>query len=83
MTELKFTGVVENNLYLYKDKNGKKHWLKHAKELITTAPPPAKEAIEIDNMQKKLEKQKRESDYHKRRYQLMKEGKWKGSMPKD
>lgn len=78
--EWKFTGKVKNGKYLYFNGRGTK-WLDHGAENITEKTPPAKEYIPTSEELKAI-KQKKESDYHKQRYQLMKKGEWKGHMPK-
>ena len=78
---LKFTGEIRNNKYAYKsEKTGKIHWLEHVVEDVTSQ----KIGTEIDPMTFGVPpeevRKKQESDYHKRRYQMIKDGTWTGSM---
>jgi hypothetical protein len=81
----RYTGKqTPEGLYIYKCNCGKEFHLQHGDEMITTAPPPAKipeDDPEWVKQQEKIKQKKQESDYHKRRYELIKAGKWTGTMP--
>jgi len=72
-----YTGnTIVGKGYEYKCKCGKTIWLEHGEEAITEAPPEAKLEEE-----QQVDPKKRSSDYHKRRYQMIKKGVWMGHMP--
>ena len=76
-----YTGTKVEGRYLYVNENGTQRLLEHAPEAITEASPEAKE-WQLTPEEKKAEKSTQQSNYHKRRYQLIKSGEWTGHMPK-
>jgi hypothetical protein len=77
----------EGSSYRYKcAKCGEELLLGHADESIRNQPtPPGIEEMEVSTAAKSYasvdtDKKKKQSDYHKRRYQLMKHGQWTGSL---
>jgi len=80
MTDWKFTGNVKDGKYEYTNGRNTK-WLEHGEESITGPTPKAKEFTLSSDEKKSLTK-KNQSDYHKRRYQMIRKGNWGGHMPK-
>jgi hypothetical protein len=78
-----YTGEIRDGQYVYKCKLcGKEFLLDHGEEAITAQPtiPKIVDDIEDKEWAPKERTNKTQSDYHTRRYQLMKTGQWTGSM---
>lgn len=83
--DYKFTGIIENGKYKYANSKGQEKWLKNAPENVKTQtiPEPAEQKQvekEITTNNHRLLQKQKQAGYRKRRYQLKKMGKWKGSM---
>ena len=81
-SDLRFTGEEKGGKYKYKDADtGKEKWLEKADENVTGQIRPTQtDNGEIEEMNKRLKKKKQQSDYHKKRYKMIKAGKWKGHL---
>lgn len=78
------TGEIKEGMHLYKCKKpGCEHqiWLALAEENVSnqlkTTEHEVPTVFDEESSGGKTEKQKKQSDYHKRRYQLLKQGQWK------
>jgi len=81
-----YTGIKKDNMHLYRNGQGRERWIPHGDELLTHPagrPDPAAQTQyekTISKIQTTQTTKKNQSNYRKKRYQLIKEGKWKGSM---
>lgn len=85
--DFKFTGVIKDGKFQYMDSKGREKWLLQGPEDVKTqtTPKPAEQKQaekEIATTNNKLLQKQKQANYRKRRYQLQKMGKWKGSMDK-
>jgi len=80
--DLRYTGQEKDGKHLYKDtETGNEKWLGKGEENVTEQTKPTATADkEIAVMNKKLNKKKQQSDYHKERYKKIKAGTWKGHL---
>ena len=80
--DLRYTGKEKDGKHLYKDVDtGKEKWLGAGDENVKEQKKPTETTNkEIADMNKRLNKKKQQSDYHKERYKKIKAKTWKGHL---